>query len=37
MNEKSFRAVALQRLVTMANKLGLDVELIIRKNGERIK
>lgn len=37
MNEKSFRAVALQRLVSMANKLGLDVEMIIRKNGERIK
>ncbi|MBL7716556.1 MAG: XRE family transcriptional regulator [Bdellovibrionales bacterium] len=37
MNEKSLKTVALQKLIPMAEKLGLDVELIIRKNGERIK
>ena len=37
MNEKSFKTLAIQKLVSMANKLGLDVEMIIKKNGERIK
>lgn len=34
MNEKSLKTVALQKLINMAEKLGLDVELIIKKKSK---
>lgn len=34
MNEKSFKTLAVQKLISMANKLGLDVELIIKKKSK---
>lgn len=34
MNEKSFKTLAVQKLISMANRLGLDVELIIKKRSK---
>ena len=36
-NEAGLHGLAIPKLIKVANGLGLDVEMIIRKNGERIK